>query len=146
MSRSCSSVNPESGWCASMWRRSAPTSSSSVSAETTSPSIGDSMTPIASASFSPSRPAPCPPPVDAGPEDVAHLVLVGVGGGPRLLALALDAMDGRALALDPVEQRRLRHAVVRALVVRRNAPLIAPPERDAGPVHIHGRELLVRGS
>ena len=80
---------------------------------------------------------------DALSEDVAELVLVGVGGRPRLLALALDPVDRRPRAADPVEERRLRHPVVRALVVRRDAAVVPPPQGDARPVHVQRGELLV---
>jgi hypothetical protein len=38
-----------------------------------------------------------------------------------------------------VEERALRHGEVRALVVRRHAALVAPPELDAAPIRLQPR-------
>jgi hypothetical protein len=51
---------------------------------------------------------------------------------------------GGRLAGDAVDQRDARHVVVRALVVRRSATLVAPPQLDAGPVLLELRYELVR--
>ena len=65
---------------------------------------------------------------------------------PRALVateLALHPVDRLRLALEPVEQRRLRHGVVRPCVVRRDAALVSPPELDAAPVGLElGCELV----
>src|SRR5262249_51789094 len=46
----------------------------------------------------------------------------------------------------PVEQRRLRHAVVRELVVRRDAALVSPPELGPAPVGLELGGDLVRAA
>ena len=51
----------------------------------------------------------------------------GGGSSPRIRWIS------RGGCLEPVEQRLLREPVVRALVVRRHAPLVAPPERRRRP-------------
>src|SRR5690348_8801193 len=57
--------------------------------------------------------------------------------------LALHTVDVRRPAFEPVEQRRLRHRVVRALVVGRHAALVSPPELDVAPVGLEpGRDLV----
>ena len=50
----------------------------------------------------------------------------------------------RAARSSAVEQRALRHRVVRALVVGRHAALVAPPQLDAAPVRLQPRRGLVR--
>ena len=52
--------------------------------------------------------------------------------------LAADPVDAPRLHLEAVEERLLREAEVRALVVGGTQPLVAPPERHRAPV---GREL-----
>ena len=74
---------------------------------------------------------------------VVELPLV-VRGRLLLAELASDAVHGARRHLEVVEQRLLRHAVVRVLVVRRDAALVAPPELDLAPVRCVLRRLLVR--
>src|SRR5262249_56540922 len=73
---------------------------------------------------------------------VAELALV-IGGALVLAELALDSMHSARRALEVVEQRLLRHAVVRALVVGWNAPFVAPPDLELAPVGRVLRRLLV---
>ena len=83
-----------------------------------------------------------PSDVQAQPHAAQRLVVLGRG---RLgLELASDAVHGGGLHVDAVEQRALRHCVVRALVVRRHAALVAPPQLDAAPVRLQPRRGLVR--
>ena len=73
---------------------------------------------------------------------VVELLLVP-RSGCFLPELALDAVHASGRALDPVEQRPLRHAVVRVLVLGRHTALVAPPELDLAPVRLELRGLLV---
>src|SRR5689334_1347125 len=59
-------------------------------------------------------------------------------------ALALDPVDAARRPLDPVEEGTLRHPVVRVRVLRRYAPLVAPPQVDAAPVRGELGRALVR--
>ena len=75
--------------------------------------------------------------------DALELPVVLVGG--RLTAeLAADAMDLGGLLLDSVEQLLLGEQVVRALVVWRDAALVAPPELRFAPVRLELRRKLER--
>src|SRR4029078_5570676 len=59
------------------------------------------------------------------------------------VAAELAARPWQRAGAHAIEQRGLRHAVVRALVALRHAPLVAPPELDARPVGLApGRELV----
>ena len=64
--------------------------------------------------------------------------------GILLAELALDAMHHGRCTPEVVQQRVLRHPVVRVVVVGRNAALVAPPELDLAPVRRFLRRLLVR--
>src|SRR6266487_3781069 len=75
--------------------------------------------------------------------DVADLLLV-VGGRPLLPELALDAMDGARVALEPVEQRAFCKRIVREVVVRWNAAFVAPPDLRLAPVGLALRRFFVR--
>ena len=58
-----------------------------------------------------------------------------------LLSVFVGAMCG--LHLDVIQQRRLHHRVVRALVVTWHAALVAPPQRHAAPVGAELRGLRI---
>src|SRR5947208_2196782 len=60
-----------------------------------------------------------------------------------LAELAPDSVHGTRLSTDLVEQRLLRELVIRVVVVRRNAPLVSPPELDPAPVGLLLGRLLV---
>src|SRR5215218_10760804 len=64
----------------------------------------------------------------------------------RRLAAELTAnpMHGPWLHIDPVEHRLAHESIVRALVVRRHAALVAPPERRRAPVGLELGCQLVR--
>ena len=64
--------------------------------------------------------------------------------GALLAELALDPVHRIRPAFERVEKRLLRHPVVRVLVVRRDAALVAPPERNPAPVGFLLRCLFVR--
>ena len=66
-----------------------------------------------------------------------------VGGGALLSELAFDPVHFARPALEIVEQRLLRRAVVRVVVLWRHATLVAPPKRNAAPVGRFLRRLLV---
>ena len=61
----------------------------------------------------------------------------------RSKELAANAVNACGLHLEPVEQRPLRHAVVRQLVVRRHAALVSPPNFGATPVGLASRRFRV---
>src|SRR5438552_6721868 len=74
---------------------------------------------------------------------VVELPLVRVCA--RVLAeLAGHPVHGARLRFQLVEQRLLRHAVVRPLVPGRNGALVAPPELGAAPVRLQSRGERVR--
>jgi hypothetical protein len=65
----------------------------------------------------------------------------------RLAAeLAPDSVNLGRLPFEAVEERPLDEQVVRALVVRRNAALVAPPEVRRAPVGLEAGGQLVRRS
>ena len=68
------------------------------------------------------------------------VVLVGGNCG---IELATHAMHRRRGHCEPVEERLLREAVVRALVVGRDATLVAPPESDLAPVGLEPCGVLI---
>src|SRR5581483_550850 len=62
----------------------------------------------------------------------------------RVLLDALHPVYGARRDREPVEERLLRHAEVRALVLGRDAALVSPPDVDAAPVGLELRRDLVR--
>src|SRR6266511_4501370 len=64
---------------------------------------------------------------------VAEFVLV-VGRGLVLAELSFDAVDRTRAVVEAVEEGSLRHAVVRVVMVGRDAPLVPPPELSLAPV------------
>src|SRR5439155_4672019 len=73
---------------------------------------------------------------------VVELPLV-LGGGVVLAELTLDPVDAARQVLEPVEERPLRHAVIRVLVVRRDAAFVPPPDVDPAPVWLALRRFPV---
>ena len=75
---------------------------------------------------------------------VERRVVLGGGVGGRELAahpVHLERRYGQ-----PVEERLLREAIVRALVLGRHAALVAPPQRHLAPVRLElGRALVGLG-
>src|SRR5215203_698206 len=84
-------------------------------------------------------------PLEREPELHALELRVVLGGGRRAPELAPDPLHLR-LPVDPLEQRLLHQEVVRALVLRRHAPLVSPPERRGPPVGLEPRGQFVRGA
>src|SRR6266508_4285063 len=64
---------------------------------------------------------------------VAEFALV-VGRGLVLAELSFDAVDRTRAVVEAVEESSLRHAVVRIVMVGRDAPLVPPPELGLAPV------------
>ena len=73
------------------------------------------------------------------PQAHAFECRVVLGRGLLGIGLAADPAHGSRLHGEVVEQRPLRHAEVRALVVRRHATLVAPPDLDVAPVRLQPR-------
>ena len=72
--------------------------------------------------------------------------VVELVGGLGRRQLAADPVHLGRRRLEPVEQGLGREPVVRALVVGRDASLVAPPERDAAPVRLERCRQLVRAA
>src|SRR5918999_4751957 len=77
------------------------------------------------------------------PELHAREVPVVLGRGRLAPELAPDAMHLGRLLLDPVEESLPDEQVVRALVLRRHATLVSPPELRGAPILLERCRLLV---
>lgn len=53
-------------------------------------------------------------------------------------------MDGARVVPQPLEQRAFRQRIVRKVVIRRNAALVAPPDFRLAPVWLALRRFFVR--
>ena len=60
--------------------------------------------------------------------------------------LAVDPLHFAGLSPNPVEESSLDQEIVRAVIVGRHAPLVAPPQARAAPVRLELCGLLVRGA